>query len=279
MTKKARSRRWKRIRNFFLCLFALTALLLIFLWNMRIDVISVEGSEFYSEEEIIDFIFETPAERNFLYAWLNNRFGERKSIPFVAGYMLEFAGVHEVKVTVYEKRVIGYIEYMGSNMYFDQDGTIVESSSEKREGVPLITGLHFDYIVLYKPLPVEDDTTFTQILNLTQLIARYDIDVDRIYFDSRMNATLHIGNIRVQLGGNENMEYKIAELDGMLPQLSGLSGVLHLENYDRTAMNPSYSFIQDEEPEETAGAEEENGQTSETTAPETEGQGEAAGEN
>lgn len=35
----------------------------------------------------------------------------------------------------------------------------------------------------------------------------------------------------------------------------------------------------DEEPEETAGAEEENGQTSETTAPETEGQGEAAGEN
>ncbi len=279
MTKKARSRRWKRIRNFFLCLFALTALLLIFLWNMRIDVISVEGSEFYSEEEIIDFIFETPAERNFLYAWLNNRFGERKSIPFVAGYTLEFAGVHEVKVTVYEKRVIGYIEYMGSNMYFDQDGTIVESSSEKREGVPLITGLHFDYIVLYKPLPVEDDTTFTQILNLTQLIARYDIDVDRIYFDSRMNATLHIGNIRVQLGGNENMEYKIAELDGMLPQLSGLSGVLHLENYDRTAMNPSYSFIQDEEPEETAGAEEENGQTSETTAPETEGQGEAAGEN
>ncbi len=279
MTKKARSRRWKRIRNFFLCLFALTALLLIFLWNMRIDVISVEGSEFYSEEEIIDFIFETPAERNFLYAWLNNRFGERKSIPFVAGYMLEFAGVHEVKVTVYEKRVIGYIEYMGSNMYFDQDGTIVESSSEKREGVPLITGLHFDYIVLYKPLPVEDDTTFTQILNLTQLIARYDIDVDRIYFDSRMNATLHIGNIRVLLGSNENMEYKIAELDGMLPQLSGLSGVLHLENYDRTAMNPSYSFIQDEEPEETAGAEEENGQTSETTAPETEGQGEAAGEN
>ena len=279
MTKKARSRRWKRIRNFFLCLFALTALLLIFLWNMRIDVISVEGSEFYSEEEIIDFIFETPAERNFLYAWLNNRFGERKSIPFVAGYMLEFAGVHEVKVTVYEKRVIGYIEYMGSNMYFDQDGTIVESSSEKREGVPLITGLQFDYIVLYKPLPVEDDTTFTQILNLTQLIARYDIDVDRIYFDSRMNATLHIGNIRVLLGSNENMEYKIAELDGMLPQLSGLSGVLHLENYDRTAMNPSYSFIQDEEPEETAGAEEENGQTSETTAPETEGQGEAAGEN
>lgn len=145
--------------------------------------------------------------------------------------------------------------------------------------MPLITGLHFDYIVLYKPLPVEDDTTFTQILNLTQLIARYDIDVDRIYFDSRMNATLHIGNIRVQLGGNENMEYKIAELDGMLPQLSGLSGVLHLENYDRTAMNPSYSFIQDEEPEETAGAEEENGQTSETTAPEMEGQGEAAGEN
>ncbi len=272
MAKKARSRKGKRIRNIFLCLFALTALFLIFLWNMRIDVISVTGSEFYTEEEIVDFIFETPADRNFLYAWLKDRFGEKKSIPFVAGYTLTFAGVHEVEVTVYEKKVIGCIEYMGSNMYFDQDGTIVESSAEKREGVPLISGLHFDYIVLYKPLPVENETTFTQILNLTQLIARYAIDVDRIYFDSRMNATLHIGNIRVLLGSNENMEYKIAELDGMLPQLEGLSGVLHLENYDLTAMNPSYSFIQDETEEETDEAGETQADTEETEGTSTEAQ-------
>ncbi len=254
MTKKARSRKGKRIRNILLCFFALTALLFLFLWNMRIDTVSVEGSEFYTEDEIVDFVFTTQTERNFLYAWLNDRFGEKKSIPFVAGYTLEFIGVHEVKITVYEKSVVGYIEYMGSNMYFDQDGTIVESSTEQREGVPLITGLDFDYIVLYKPLPVEDDTTFTQILNLTQLIARYQIDVDRIYFDSRMNATLYIGGVRVLLGNNQNMEYKIAELSGMLPQLKGLSGVLHLENYDRTAINPSYSFIQDET-EETAAEE------------------------
>jgi hypothetical protein len=48
------------------------------------------------------------------------------------------------------------------------------------------------------------------------------------------------------------MEDKIAELSGMLPQLRGLRGVLHLEEYDPAVMNPRYSFIKDEEPETTS---------------------------
>ena len=58
-------------------------------------------------------------------------------------------------------------------MYFDRDGIIVESSGEKLEGVPWITGLDFGQIVLYKPLPVEDPDVFQEILNLTQQLSLY----------------------------------------------------------------------------------------------------------
>lgn len=249
MKRKAQPRTGKRIRNWILGLFVMAALLFVLLWNLRIDTVRVEGTSFYTQQEIIDYVFEKPAERNFLYAWLNEKFGDRKAIPFVAGYTLEFDGTREVTITVYEKTLVGYIEYMGSCMYFDKDGTIVESSSEVREGVPLITGLNFDYIVLYKPLPVADETTFTQILNLTQLIHKYDIQIDKIYFDARMNATLYSGNVRVQLGDNTDMEDKIAELTGMLPLLEGMSGTLHLEDYDGSALNPGYSFVKDAEVE------------------------------
>lgn len=264
MTKKARSGGHGKKRLFFLCLFILTALFLLLLWNMRIDTVRVNGTEFYTPQEIENCIFEKPAERNFLYAWLNNRFGQKKSIPFVAGYTMEFYGIHEVEITVYEKSVIGYVNYMGSHMYFDKDGTVVESSSEIREGIPLVTGLTFDYIVLYKTLPVADETTFTQILNLTQLIAKHRLSVDRIHFDSRLFATLYIGDIRVCLGDKTNMEDKLAELVGMLPQLEGLSGELHLEKYDPAAMNPSYTFVpdpapQDDETETPQGDEEQSG--------------------
>ena len=206
----------------------------------------MEGVDFYTEKELADFIFETPLEQNFFFAWLNNRFGDKKEIPFVAGYTIEFNGTGEAAVTVYEKNVVGYIDYMGSHMYFDKDGTVVESSSQIREGIPLITGLRFDYIVLYKPLPVENETAFNQILNLTQLISKYELSVDKIHFDSRFHATLYLGGVRVRLGDKDSMEDKIAELHGMMAVLENDSGELYLADYDKTAMNPGYYFIRDE---------------------------------
>ena len=43
-----------------------------------------------------------------------------------------------MNVTIYEKAVVGYINYMGCNMYFDKDGIVVESSSKLYSGVPQI---------------------------------------------------------------------------------------------------------------------------------------------
>lgn len=246
MTKRAQPQKRKKNRKKVLAFFGLAALFLLLLWNLQIGEIHVKGADFYTEQELEDYIFEESYEKNFLYAWLNDRFGDKKGIPFVAGYTMEFSGINEVTVTVYEKNVIGYIDYMGSHMYFDKDGTVVESSSQIREGIPLITGLSFNYIVLYKKLPVENETAFTQILNLTQLIDKYDLAVDKIYFDSRFHATLYMGDVRVRLGDKTNMEDKIAELQGMMAVLSNNSGELNLADYDKAAMNPAYSFIRDE---------------------------------
>ena len=77
------------------------------------------------------------------------------------------------------------------------------------------------------------------------MIRKYEIPVDKVYFDSRFDATLFIGGIRVLLGDKSDMEDKMAELTGMLRELKNLSGTLHLEKYDRTAMNPAYPFIRD----------------------------------
>ncbi|MBR6526906.1 MAG: cell division protein FtsQ/DivIB [Lachnospiraceae bacterium] len=238
-----------RIRNLLIGI-GVAALLLLILWSQKIDTVHVEGVDFYSAQEIEDYLFNSDLERNILYARLKNRIGKNKEIPFVAGYTMEFTGKDTVTVIVHEKSIIGYVDYMGSHMYFDKDGTVVESSSRLLwEGIPLITGLDFDSIVLYRPLPVENENAFTQILNLTQLVGKHGISVDKIYFDSRYNATLYIDQVRVMLGDKTNMEDKIAELYGMLPQLRGLQGVLHLEDYDPAAMNPRYSFIKDEVPE------------------------------
>ena len=59
--------------------------------------------------------------------------------------MLKYSGQEVMYITVYEKAVIGYIRYMGCNMYFDKDGIVVESSTETFEKVPEIIGLKFKF--------------------------------------------------------------------------------------------------------------------------------------
>ena len=51
-----------------------------------------------------------------------------------------------------------------------------------------------------------------------------------------------MGDIEVILGDNEGLNGKIAELSDMLPQLSGLSGTLYLDNYDESNASAMYAF-------------------------------------
>lgn len=127
-------------------------------------------------------------------------------------------------------------------MYFDKDGIIVESTNEKLPGIPWITGLKFGHIVLYQKLPVESDEIFREILNLTQVLSVYELQVDKIKYNSFGEATLYMGEIEVILGNNESLNGKVAELNDMLPHLEGLSGVLYLDTYDETNTSAMYAF-------------------------------------
>ena len=126
----------------------------------------------------------------------------------------------------------GYVEYLGHYLYFDKDGIVVESSTQQIEGLPFVTGLDFDYITLHEKLPVEKEDVFRLILNITQLLTKYKIETDKIYFDNNYNITLYFGQVRVFLGTSDYIDEKINRLRFILPELEGHSGVLHMENYE-----------------------------------------------
>ncbi len=122
---------------------------------------------------------------------------------FVEIIRLFFMVLLRVEVIVYDKSIVGYVSYMSSYMYFDRDGIIVESSPDCLPGVPWITGLEFGRIVLYRHLPVKDPKIFEEILNLTQQLSVYHIQVDRIRFSISGQPSLTIGQMEVTLGDEE----------------------------------------------------------------------------
>ena len=195
----------------------------------EVDTIQYIGDDHYSDEELTDKLFNGK-NPNALYYFLIER-RKNKEIPFIQKYEVEIRWPSKMLVTIYEKPVIGYVNYMGFNMYFDKDGTAVESSTKILSGIPQISGLKFNEIVLGSRLDVGNADVFGRILELTQSFDKYQLSADKIYFDSAGEVTLTMGNVKVMLGDCDNLLDKLFELKQMMPELEGRSGVLHMENF------------------------------------------------
>lgn len=222
-----------------------------FIWYYyEVTEVTVTGNEHYTEEEIKEMVMEGWYGRNSLFLMLKYRNKSIKNIPFIDSMDVEIQSPHSVTIHVYEKSLAGYIEYLEKYMYFDKDGMIVESSSFPTEGIPLVTGLNFNHVIINEPLPVQNGNIFKMILNITQLLTKYHIMTDRIYFSSHLEVTLYFGQARVYLGEYESIEEKINKLQYLLPELEGRKGVLHMENYDAEDENARIPFEIDKEVKE-----------------------------
>ena len=209
-----------------------------------IETVYVEGNVHYTEEEIKNFVMEGTLGNNSLYLSMKYRNTGVENIPFVDVMDVSILSPDTIKITVYEKALVGYVKYLNTYMYFDKDGYVVESSAVKTLGIPQITGLEFDHVVLGEPLPVEDNTVFNSILDITKLLNKYELTSDKIYFHSSNEVTIYFGNVKVALGNDTvRMEDKIMLLPGFIEELAGKSGTLQMENFDESG--GQYTFKPD----------------------------------
>ena len=221
-------------------------LLILLIFCFRIRSVSVTGSSSYTEEEVTEMVFPGFFDRLTPVALFRERFVRHQTLPFIQNYDVEFDGPFRASVIVYEKNVVGAVNYMSSYMYFDMDGIVVENSPKKLMDVPEIRGLRFRNIILGKPLPVENKTVFSEILNITQQLEFYGIPCGRIDLDPLGNASVFIenGDVEVLLGTDTGISAKISALADMLPSIRerGLKGTLDLSDYDDSRKGNVSSF-------------------------------------
>ncbi len=212
-----------------------------FLLYFNVSVVHVTGNERYTDDEIRDMVLsDSIIGRNSLYLKLKYRNKPVTDIPFIERMDVRFDSVDTITIEVYEKAVAGYVGFLGKYMYFDREGIVVESSDEKVEGIPHVTGLKFDYCIVGKPLPVSDPEIFSKILSLTQLLTKDGIETDDIYFGSNGNITLYMGEVRVMLGDMSLIDEKMMRLKSIAPSLEDKKGTLHLENFKD---NPDDDYV------------------------------------
>ena len=195
----------------------------------NIKTVYVEGNVHYTEDEIKGFVMTGPLGNNSLYLSAKYRNAGVEDIAFVDVMDVTILSPDTIKITVYEKAVIGYV---------------VESSGVQTMGIPQVTGLKFDYMVLGEPLPVDDTSVFGAVLDITKLIDKYELMAEKIFFHNTGDVTVYFDDVKVALGNEpDHMEDKVSLLPEFLPSLTGLSGVLQMETYDEAG--GKYTFKPD----------------------------------
>ena len=190
----------------------LLCLLCIGFYVIRITSVTYIGNTRYTEEELTELLFDKPYSLNPIYCFWESNYGEKKQIPFIQSYDINFQSWNTIQIQIYEKSIVGYVDYKGYRMYFDKDGIIVESSQEALENVIKIEGLYFSHMVLHQKLPIEEEKIFNLILSLTQVLIRYELPVDKVGQDIYLNE-------------------KIAKVNDLLPSIMGLSGEINMKEF------------------------------------------------
>lgn len=224
----------KTVRKLIVVLAVLAVLFILglsFAGVFRVRQVTVTGNAYYSKEEVVDLLLDEGSLQNTLLVYLRYKYQEHPEIPFIDDFEVTMDSWQSLKIRVYEKNMVGYVRYLGQDVYFDKDGIVVESSAQELEGIPQISGVTFDSLAIHQPLSVEDPTIFDTILSITKLLTKYDLDPDEIRFGAGGELFLQLGDVKVALGTGENLDEKISRLKQLEGDLKDKSGTLHMENY------------------------------------------------
>lgn len=205
--------------------------------NYKLDKVQVVGNVHYTEEQIIDIFSKEKNMNNTVVFYFENKWHPVENVTFIDKFEIEMIDKNTVTITVYEKSMAGCVMYMDEYVYFDDNGVVLETSSEKLSDVPCIQGLNFKRIVLGEKLPVTNDDMFKRILTMTQLIDKNDLLIDEIRFNKDKEIILRKDNIKIQLGSGTNLEDKLMNLGNILEKIQGKKGTLDMSDYTAESGN------------------------------------------
>ncbi len=230
-------RKKRRVKKFLVTLLVFAAILgilaLIIINVFTVKDVEVKGNKLYEGDQIEEWVLNDEYSWNSLYVYLKYRFFDMQEVPFIDTIEVGLKTPHTLTIQVYEKGLLGYIymDSLGQNVYFDKDGFVVETSSEIIEGVPQISGLTCNQVVLYEKLDLENKKALTELLDVTQTLKKYALVPETIAYKNADSIKLSYGAVTVNLGSADNLTEKVKRLEEIMPNIEGMQGTLHMEKW------------------------------------------------
>ncbi len=220
---------------------AVIAAIAILIGVFRIRSLNVVGNSRYAAETLRqDLIYDFQTQNTLYFAWKYKNAGYESRTPYLSSVQAKMTGPGAVTLTVKEKKIIGYVQYSGSMVSFDSEGMVLDISDKVYDDACLVTGVTMEEPVLYQKLPLSNTALLRTMLSITKLMSDADLTPDSIEFDDNLNITIRLGSVNVEIGQDEYLEEKVANLETIYPQISSQTGILNMSGF--TGKNETITF-------------------------------------
>ncbi len=205
--------------------------------------LQIEGTRMVSDDVIKKEIQYQKSSGNSLFLLLLNRKTDVSDNNMIDSIDVELKNPWTVRVLVKEQQVVCSVATGKGYIYLNSGGNVVSTSSSEDYDLPVVQGLEVNDVMIGMRLDAADENILDDVVAIGENLREYEVAADIINVLEDDKYSLLIGNVTVMLGRNIYMEEKISELANLQDQLEGLSGTLHLENYD--ASKESIIFTKD----------------------------------
>lgn len=233
--------KYKLIISFAVVLVVFIILAVVLETKCKIKQVNVSGNTWYTDEQITEALQTGFFDNYSVFFKLHYIIKDTPEMAFIDKISIKFESADTINVKVYETNIVGCVYEMGDYLYFDKDGYVVSSRATQMNNVPRIDGLEYMTLSVNQKLEVQSDSLFDEILEITQLINKYEIMVDTISFDENQHITLHCTNKnQVYLGKQESYDTIIQALPNILAAAEEKTAIYWL---DMSEFSPSNTTI------------------------------------
>lgn len=197
--------------------------------------VAVEGNNHYNEAQLCEMIGLSEGDNILL-------FGKGKAAqilekdPYIADAKLSMRVPDTIVIEVKERKVRGYVPYMGSYLYIDEAGRVLDVQAAARESLPVVKGLVFGSFTLGEVIPVENQEALDVVLNISQLMEKYELldIVVEIDVSNPENIYAYVNQVQIILGDMQNGDTKIRYMGEVMKTIPKEDrGTLDLSELDK----------------------------------------------
>ncbi len=147
-----------------------------------------------------------------------------------------------IVINIEERKVRGYVPYMGRYLYIDMDGRVIDVKETMDAPHPIVVGLKFDGFSTGEVINVTNGYSLDYVVQISKLIDAYDLDnrIFKLDVSRPEDIHLYVDKIDVMCGTIDDIYTKIATLNEVLKQLdTNEAGTLDISD---TSNNPSFKL-------------------------------------